>query len=1525
MINGHYLKMEFRFAKFPALVLSALISSSTIAPAEPLRSYLDPDTGLVWFDDLHLHGELAPYLVNPEADGQSWEKIEADIADAERVITFDRPGFLGGEGSYAPYLDIQFMRIAPKASGVYLQDETTGSGWPDNGTTYARILSSQSPFEIKHTQDLPFDLLSLDVSEYSTTVPTAVSLQFVGYLAGGGTVSHSLVSDGIFDGGGPLADFQTVTLPATFRELNRVVVSMNSGAHLDNLRVLVHGQEVPPPPAPSLPLLYDIDWNDWPHLVNTSTGLGGSYAPKSINFGDPIVRQAIGSMSDRPLELKLGNGTPVQPGVSYEQFRIGISREAETYHFECDVMIAAHGPNIYSDSFAIHFDGAGVHRLDFKSDNRINLWMSGASGGGNIGTFVLNEVVRIGVRLDMVNNRIEVLKNGQRIYEGANGFGNLDLRDVRVHFSDSSMGDALAAIDNLKIYGYGIPDDAGPNGPELTPSPASLSFAPTESGATSFQTLRLTNSGDAVLNVASVTATNVAFTIQGDLPVAIQPGGTLTLPVMFSPVAPGLHSGFLQVVSNAPNSPRNLPISGLAVSGETFRLSRQIFEEIILPDAHSSTDFTITNNGVSPLTWSLEPEGGGGGGELTGEPVVPNDTSLAQLWGHRSPSNNLGGINSFLAWSVTTGSSTVKVAVIDTGVDVNHPDLAANIWTNPGEIPGNGIDDDGNGFIDDVRGWDFAYNDNLPSDIHGHGTHVAGTIAAKGNNGIGVAGVAWSAAIIPVKFLSDSGPGYTSDAIEAIDYATRMGARLSNNSWGGGGYSGALRSAIQRAAAGNSLFVAAAGNAGSNNDYSPSYPASYDGPNILSVAATTSSDRLASFSNYGLSAVDIAAPGEGIYSTYPGNRYRTLSGTSMAAPQVSGAAVLLLAENPSLGWLDLRSRLVDSADRVVALQSKITNGRRLNVANALELAPAPWLTIATPGGTVPPGGSSLVRLDLDSSNLALGDHFQTLRFSTSDPTNPLVEMPFTLVVSDDLPSGPGINTHPQSLSRLVGESAVLSVLASGDDLTYQWYEGLPGNTGSPVGTGLSSLSVTNLGTPGVRRFWVRVSNLYGTADSNGAAITVSYAPTGIPSGLSATSGIHTDKVVINWVFAANATNYTLRRGTSSLYGSAAVIASGLSGTTHEDMAAVAGTTYYYWVTAGGLGGSSSPAGPVTGRLRNPPPQAPASISAGDGISGVEIAVSWASVPNATSYVVFRGTQPDYATASQLWSGGATQMIDRSAANYQNYYYWVVARNSESQSVARGPDIGYLKNPLPTPTGLTAHGEVHGRVRLTWNEVSGANSYHVFRLIPGRSDLELIGVSPTPEFEDDSAEPGVTYRYSVRAFAEFGAGEYSSHSTAVSAEVGFVQVDLAVGRSPSTLSGSGIIDAGGARQSLVLKSSKMRPISYHTHVSNRGSIVATGRLTAPRANRMFRITHLQVSPAYRNITAAMTAGGSTVSLENEGGSVSIQTTVAPTPVAKRKRAKTLKHLSWIRGEALERPGIYDTVRVQGAFNNRRGGS
>jgi subtilisin family serine protease len=254
----------------------------------------------------------------------------------------------------------------------------------------------------------------------------------------------------------------------------------------------------------------------------------------------------------------------------------------------------------------------------------------------------------------------------------------------------------------------------------------------------------------------------------------------------------------------------------------------------------------------------------------------PNDPYFDRLWGLRNDGDNNGingtedaDIDAPEAWDVTTGSGDVVVAVIDSGVDVNHPDLQSNIWTNPGETPDNGVDDDDNGFIDDVNGWDFYVNDKDPRDAHGHGTHVAGTIAAVGNNGIGITGVSWSAKIMALRFLDAWGSGTTANAISAIEYANNMGADIINNSWGGGGYVRALKEAID---ASDAVVVCAAGNSGRNNDGIPHYPSSYTSTNIVAVAASNQDDQLAWFSNRGAVSVDVAAPGTNIYSAAPGRK-----------------------------------------------------------------------------------------------------------------------------------------------------------------------------------------------------------------------------------------------------------------------------------------------------------------------------------------------------------------------------------------------------------------------------------------------------------------------------------------------------------------------------------------------------------------------------------------------------------------------------------------------------------------------------
>lgn len=315
-----------------------------------------------------------------------------------------------------------------------------------------------------------------------------------------------------------------------------------------------------------------------------------------------------------------------------------------------------------------------------------------------------------------------------------------------------------------------------------------------------------------------------------------------------------------------------------------------------------------------------------------------------ELWGLHNTGQNQGQADADIdapeAWALQQDPAayTPIVGVIDTGVDYTHPELREHMWKNPGEIAGDGIDNDNNGYIDDVYGWDFANDDNDPMDGNNHGTHVAGTIAAQ-DNGEGITGVTQNARIMALKFLSDEGSGTTEGAIEAILYANAMGVDFTNNSWGGGGFSVALREAI----ASGPLFIAAAGNNNKNNDQEPHYPASYELPNVISVAASDRLDQRASFSNYGQNTVDLAAPGKDILSSIPGNSYASYSGTSMATPHVAGVAALILNHYPQSNRDQLKARLLHNVDRLTALSTVSRTGGRLNAYRALEndtVAPA---------------------------------------------------------------------------------------------------------------------------------------------------------------------------------------------------------------------------------------------------------------------------------------------------------------------------------------------------------------------------------------------------------------------------------------------------------------------------------------------------------------------------------------------------------------------------------------------------------
>ncbi|MHC4526340.1 MAG: S8 family serine peptidase, partial [Planctomycetota bacterium] len=398
--------------------------------------------------------------------------------------------------------------------------------------------------------------------------------------------------------------------------------------------------------------------------------------------------------------------------------------------------------------------------------------------------------------------------------------------------------------------------------------------------------------------------------------------------------------------------------------------------------------------------------------------ATPNDTNFSDLWGMHNTGQTGGtsdaDIDAPEAWDISTDANEIVVAVIDTGINYTHPDLADNMWVNQTELSGTpGVDDDDNGYIDDIYGYDFCTygqsRDSDPNDDHYHGTHCAGTIGAVGDNNQGVVGVCWKVKIMALKFMGPTGTGnatgYTSDAIDAIEYSVAMDANLSSNSWGGDCYSQSLKNAIESAGAAGLLFVAAAGNSYDDSDNYPVYPAAYDCNRIISVMATSDDDGFPAFSNYGLTSVDLGAPGTYILSTFPtyetasmaylgfSTDYETISGTSMATPHVAGACALLWSENLTLSNSQIKERILRTVDRTLPGWS--VSGGRLNVHSALLNTSVHNVTQRISYNTIQ--GALDEANDLDLIRVHPGTYYETIDFkgvnctlTSTDPNDPNV-------------------------------------------------------------------------------------------------------------------------------------------------------------------------------------------------------------------------------------------------------------------------------------------------------------------------------------------------------------------------------------------------------------------------------------------------------------------------------------------------------------------------------------------------------
>ena len=372
------------------------------------------------------------------------------------------------------------------------------------------------------------------------------------------------------------------------------------------------------------------------------------------------------------------------------------------------------------------------------------------------------------------------------------------------------------------------------------------------------------------------------------------------------------------------------------LSGAQGRLARRFkavrggLLTLVRPRSGKATDALRRRLEADPDVAYAEPD------FLLNTSVTPNDPFYFRDWALNETSGD-HDVDAPAAWNTRT--SCTKIAVLDTGVDTDHPDLKDNLYKSP-DTPNNNRDDDGNGYVDDTYGWNAITGKGSGEDDDGHGTHVAGIIGGRGNNGTGVAGICWSASIVAVKFMNSQGKGSTSDAIDGMEYAAKKGAKIINASFGCPSSSESLHDAVDYVQDKGVLLVVAAGNDGEDIDNHPEYPASYTDSNILAVAASTDTDQLASFSNYGDTAVDVGAPGDDIYSTYLGGGYKYLSGTSMASPYAAGLAAMLKKQESDATYSNLRYALRHEVDLPPAFKDKVAYDGRINAQKALAAIPS---------------------------------------------------------------------------------------------------------------------------------------------------------------------------------------------------------------------------------------------------------------------------------------------------------------------------------------------------------------------------------------------------------------------------------------------------------------------------------------------------------------------------------------------------------------------------------------------------------
>lgn len=809
----------------------------------------------------------------------------------------------------------------------------------------------------------------------------------------------------------------------------------------------------------------------------------------------------------------------------------------------------------------------------------------------------------------------------------------------------------------------------------------------------------------------------------------------------------------------------------------------------------------------------------------------PNDPSFANatLWGMlgdaSTPANTFGSQAAEVWTQGFVGSQQVVVGVIDEGIQVNHPDLRDNIWVNPHEIAANGIDDDGNGFIDDINGWDFFNNDATVYDgtADAHGTHVSGTIGGKGNNGLGVVGVNWDVAIISAKFLGPTG-GSTSDAVRALDYLTdlklRHGINLvaTNNSWGGGGFSQALLDAINRAGDAGILFIAAAGNNASNNDTTANYPSNYQCVTaarswdcMIAVASITSTGALSSFSDYGATTVDLGAPGSAITSTVPDSTYASYDGTSMATPHVTGAVALCASVDQTLSAQELRAAVVGSTAPTASLAGKTLTGGRLD-AGAMFPACRPPATMVSgaPSNLVgTASGSTAVRLtwtegvsgesyyEVERGDATCGAFVKIAEIGAGAASYTATGLQADTTYCFQVRAGnryPSVSDYSNAVTVTTAPapqpyqcsvtpyawqdiSATPSLGLTDDSetvvsLPFTWYfHGVPvtslkvGSNGLIRVDGGSALSYTNVGIPSTVEPNGFIAPFWDDLNPSIAGAAVRAATVGT---------VPNRRFVVSWdsvpQYSASTNplsfQVVLEEGSSNLLMNYRDV---LTGSTLYDRGKEATVGIESALGDFGTQVSYNTASLTDGtalRCVNAPaasvvPGAPTSLAAA-ATSTTTVTVSWADVANESGYALERATGAGAFAVIATLGANATTYADTQLTAGTAYNYRLRALNAAGNSAySATAAVTTTAVGLPAPTGFVTGTVTATSIALSWNAVTGATNYTLEWSTTGTGAWTALAARTTLTYNHTGRTANTTYYYRLKANAASGSSPYTA--------------------------------------------------------------------------------------------------------------------------------------------------------------------